>query len=461
MSISIDGAIISSPHFIGILGSGMSALAYYCRGEGMSVTGSDRLAQAADVEEIRRKLERAGCVFFPQNGSGVSAGADAVVVSTAIEETNPDIACARKRGIPVFHRSDVLAALAARKRTIAVAGTSGKSTVAAMLFELLTACGKSPSLITGAPLVFLEEQGLLGNAFHGTSDLLIIEADESDGSLVKYHPAVSVFLNVSKDHKPVEEVKELFAQLARQSGCVMVNADAPALAITGATVSFGLGADAAYHPDRIDAVSPTVRFHRGSVAFDVPIPGAHNASNAVAALCVCAHLGCFEAQCAEALSLYKGVKRRFNIVKLVSGITVIDDFAHNPEKVKAAITAAKLLCPRVLAIFQPHGFGPTRFLKNDFAEVFSKVLGENDTLYLLPIYYAGGTAVQDISSADLASLILSKAHGIYTPKDRDACLAMVKERAARGDAVLLMGARDPSLSAFAAALIKTLERNVP
>jgi len=459
LSLSINGTFFSSPHFTGILGSGMSALAYYCLREGFAVTGSDRLTHAADVEELQKKLTNAGCVFYPQDGSGVSRGADAVIVSSAIEESNPDSAAARQVGIPLFHRSDLLAALAARKRTIAIAGTSGKSTVAAMVFELLSACGKSPSLITGAPLVALEEQGILGNAFHGSSDLLVIEADESDGSLIKYRPAVALFLNISKDHKPVEEVASLFGTLARQSQYVICNADQPALSPLHAALTFGLHGNAAYCPDRIETIVPTVKFHRGAVAFELPLPGEHNASNALAALCVCTYLGCEESRCAEALRGYKGVKRRFNSVKLSSGITVIDDFAHNPEKVKAAVTTAKLLCRRVLAIFQPHGFGPTRFLKDDFARVFSEIFDKDDALFLLPIYYAGGTAVKDISSDDLAALIFKKTVRVFTPKDRDECLAMVAAQAARGDAVLLMGARDPSLSSFARRIAEALERH--
>ena len=140
-----------------------------------------------------------------------------VCVSTAIEESNPDIAAARAHSLPIIHRSDLLAAIIASKRTIAVAGTSGKSTVTAMIFEFLTACGKSPSLISGAPLRRLEKQGLIGNAFSGGSDLLVVEADESDGTLAKYSPEASVILNISKDHKSIDEIRGLFETLVSKS----------------------------------------------------------------------------------------------------------------------------------------------------------------------------------------------------------------------------------------------------
>jgi UDP-N-acetylmuramate--alanine ligase len=445
----------SSLHFSGILGSGMSAIAYYCLKERIAVTGSDRLAQSEDVREIKKKLEDAGCLFSPQDGSAVRKSPDALVVSTAIEETNPDIIEAKRLTVPIFHRSDVLAALAAAKRTIAIAGTSGKSTVAAMVFETLTWCGKDPSLITGANLNYLEEKGLFGNAFCGQSDFLVIEADESDGSLVKYKPDISIFLNISKDHKPVAEVQRLFSELAGNSKHIIINADDPALDFPYPKTTFGQDPSADFHPDKIDMTAPSVRFHRRGVQFDLPLPGRHNLSNALASLCVCTSLGCDEKQCAEALRGYKGVKRRFSMVKLPSDITVIDDFAHNPEKVKAAITTAQSLCKRVLAIFQPHGFGPTRFLKDDFVTAFSEILRQQDELFLLPIYYAGGTALKDISSDDLAVLI--RAHrAAWAPLNRGECLAMIKEKAVSGDAVLLMGARDPSLSAFAREIAEAL-----
>src|SRR5512136_1508679 len=191
------------------MGSGMSAIAQYLAWEGRAITGSDRIAFAHEMKETKEKLERCGCLLFSQDGSGVTAATEALVISTAIEEDNPDIAAARKRGIPIVHRSDVLAAIVASHRTIAVCGTSGKSTVSALIFEILRACGQSPSVIAGANLTCLHEEGLIGNAFKGDSGILVMEADESDGTLVKYRPAEAVFLNISKDHKPVAETLEL------------------------------------------------------------------------------------------------------------------------------------------------------------------------------------------------------------------------------------------------------------
>ena len=187
---------------------------------------------------MRQSLEGLGCAIVRQDGTGVDEDIDAVCVSTAIEESNPDIAAARSCGLPIVHRSDLLAAIIASKRTIAVAGTSGKSTVTAMIFEFLTACGKSPSLISGAPLLRLEKQGLIGNAFSGGSDLLVVEADESDGTLVKYAPEAAVILNISKDHKSVDEIKGLFETLISRATWTATNADDPVLAALPATTRF-------------------------------------------------------------------------------------------------------------------------------------------------------------------------------------------------------------------------------
>lgn len=456
MSLLIDGIECLSLHFVGMLGSGMSAVAQYCCQARISVTGSDRLSESIDTKDLRKKLEKLGCVFFPQDGSGISEKTSAIVVSTAIEENNRDIKAARRLGIPVFHRSDVLAALIDTKRTVAIAGTSGKSTVAAMVFEFLTWCGKSPSLITGAGLIRLEEEGLVGNAFLGDSDILIIEADESDGSLVKYRPEVSVFLNISKDHKPQDEVMRLFETLADRSTYVIANANDQGLKLAGISTTFGTSILARYKPDRIDTITPFVTFVRGGTMFELHLPGYHNLLNVLAALCVCDYFGCPDFRLAEAVGRFKGLRRRFSITTLPGGTTVVDDFAHNPEKVRAAMTTAKAMSRRVCAVFQPHGFGPTRFLKDDFVNAFSEVLTNNDELYLLPIYYAGGTAQMDISSNDLAQGIAARSKTVFTPADRAACIVMLKEKVMPGDMVLVMGARDPSLSGFASDIAQAL-----
>ena len=452
----IDERRCRGVHFTGIFGSGMSALAQYLRFQGITVSGSDRLLASEDTAFIRQSLERLGCAVAPQDGSGVTADTDVVCVSTAIEEANPDITAARSLGITVVYRSDVLAAIIATAKTIAVAGTSGKSTVTAMIFEFLTACGKSPSLISGAPLRRLEKQGLIGNAWSGGSDLLVVEADESDGTLVKYRPEASVILNVSKDHKSIDEVTNLFATLASHSAWTASNADDPILACLPATMRFGRNKTASWHPDREELLPTAIKLVRNNTEYRLPLPGEHNLENLAAALCVCEHFGCEQTALAEAVRNYEGVARRFSVTRTQGNVQVVDDFAHNPAKIAAAVRAARGLSDRIIAIYQPHGFAPTRFLKDDYIATFRAAFRQHDSLYLLPIYYAGGTAQKDISSEDIIQGLGPVAFHAHAAGDRNELLARIKTDARPGDCVLLMGARDPSLPAFVKKIVEVL-----
>ncbi len=437
-----------SVHFTGIFGSGMSALAQYLRFQGISVSGSDRFHASEDTASIQRSLEGLGCAIVHQDGSGVGADTDVVCLSTAIEDSNPDIAAARSRDIPIIHRSDLLAAIIGTKKTIAVAGTSGKSTVTAMIFEFLTACDKSPSLLSGAALRRLEKQGLIGNAWSGGSDILVVEADESDGTLVKYRPDAAVFLNVSKDHKSIDEIMKMFKMLVANTPWTASNADDPILASLPATVRFGRNGSGSWRPDREEFLPASVKLFRRGVEYHLPLPGEHNLENLAAALCVCEHFGCEPAVLAEAVKNYEGVARRFSVTQTKQNVHVVDDFAHNPAKIAAAVRASRGLSKRVIAIYQPHGFGPTRFLKDEYIATFRTTFGRKDSLYLLPIYYAGGTAQKDISSDDIIEGLGTVVFNAQAVKSRNELLTKLKAEARPGDCVLLMGARDPSLPAL-------------
>jgi len=432
-------------HFTGIFGSGMSALAQYLRFQGITVSGSDRFHMSDDTAVIRRSLEGLGCAIVPQDGSGISAETDVVCVSTAIEDTNPDIAASREHNIPVIHRSDLLNAIMSTKRTIAVAGTSGKSTVTAMIFEFLSACDRSPSLISGAGLRRLEKQGMIGNAWNGGSDLLVVEADESDGTLVKYRPEAAVILNVSKDHKSVEEITRMFNILATGSSWTLSNADDPVLASLPATERFGRNGTATWRPDREELFPTAVKLIRNGLEYHLPLPGEHNLENLAAALCVCEHFGCVGSALTDAVRNYEGVARRFAVTRTVQDITVVDDFAHNPAKIAAVVRASRGISSRIIAVYQPHGFGPTRFLKHEYIATFRTSFHDSDSLYLLPIYYAGGTAQKNISSEDIITGLGAVSFKARAVQDRDALLNALKTDARPGDCILLMGARDPSL----------------
>lgn len=453
-AIVIGETLCRSVHFAGIFGSGMSALAQYLRFQGITVSGSDRFHTSEDTASIRRSLEGLGCAVVHQDGSGVGADTDVVCVSTAIEESNPDIAAARSRGLPIIHRSDLLAAIIATKKTIAVAGTSGKSTVTAMIFEFLTACGRSPSLISGAGLRRLEKQGLIGNAWSGGSDLLVVEADESDGTLVKYRPEVGIFLNISKDHKTIDELKQLFETLASRIPWTASNADDPILASLPATVRFGRNGSGSWRADHEELLPTSVKLFKGGVEYHLPLPGNHNLENLRAALCVCEHFGCEQTALADAVKNYEGVARRFSVTTTMQNVHVVDDFAHNPAKIAAVMHAARGLSERILAVYQPHGFGPTRFLKDEYIATFRTAFRQNDSLYLLPIYYVGGTAQKNISSEDIIHGLGPIAFSAQAVSGRDELLTRLKADAKSEDCILIMGARDPSLPALVRKVVK-------
>ena len=229
-------------HYAGLGGSGMSALAQFQVMSGGLASGSDRAFDRGERAAGRAQLERLGIRVYPQDGRGVSDDCVALVVSTAVEEQVPDVAAARARGIPIIHRSELLAHFVSRCRCIAVAGTSGKSTVVAMVFEILRGVGRDPSVITGGELVVLQRDLLWGNAWHGASDLLVVEADESDGSLVHYRPAIGVVLNLQRDHKEMAEVAAMFAALRARTreACVVGEGDNLSPLADGALV-FGFG----------------------------------------------------------------------------------------------------------------------------------------------------------------------------------------------------------------------------
>lgn len=445
-------------HFVGIGGIGMSSLAQIHAMAGGKATGSDRLFDRGENLALKAKLEALAIRLHPQDGSGVDQRTGQVVLSTAIEDTNPEVAAAKKLGKPILHRSELLARHVERSRAIAVTGTSGKSTVAAMVFEILRGAGRSPSIITGASLISLKEEGLYGNAFRGGSDLLVVEADESDGSLLNYRPAVGVFLNLTKDHKEVAAMKGILEAFGRNAAARVVNADDPNLSdLARGAATFGLEAGAV-RPRSVELDAAGSRFCVDGVEFALPLPGRHNVENAVAATATCLAEGVALKDCARCLAAYKGVSRRFERLGEARGVEVVDDFAHNPAKVSAALAAAGLKASRVHAVYQPHGFAPTRLLRAELIEAFAAGLRPQDILWMPDIYYVGGTASKDISSADITGPLAARGKNAFHVPRRSDIIPRIVETARPGDMVVVMGARDPSLADFARAILQALGR---
>src|SRR5258705_3760509 len=216
-----------NPFFIGVDGSGMSAIAQYLKGIGKNVSGSDRFFKENEYNETKEKLEAEGILCFVQNGDGITGLTDLVVVSTAVEDTVAEVQKARQLNIPVIKRSELLALIAASKKTIAVGGTSGKSTTSAMLFDILEYAGLQPGIISGAGLVSLIKQGKIGNAKVGKGEWLVIEADESDRSIIQYKPELGLLLNINKDHQEIDELMSLFGTFKSNSKLFVVNQSHP------------------------------------------------------------------------------------------------------------------------------------------------------------------------------------------------------------------------------------------
>ncbi|MBP5260339.1 MAG: UDP-N-acetylmuramate--alanine ligase [Paludibacteraceae bacterium] len=452
---------LQSFFFVGAAGTGMSAIAQYLAGKGKQVAGSDRQFAQGNTE-IKKQLERAGIACHPQDGSGITATTQAVVVSTAIETTNPEYQKALALGIPVIKRSELLAMISDNARTIAVGGTSGKSTTTAMIFHILQQCGCDPSLITGAGLTRLQADGRIGNAYVGQSDWLVIEADESDGSIVGYHPEIAVLLNMERDHKEMEELETLFATFkAHTHKAFVVNADnAPA-----ARLSAGEAFEFSTRKPSAGVCGSGFKQEGFSIAFQVnglpcslPLIGRHNMENALAALAVCCQAGVALQNGIRALAGFDGIYRRTQLVGHDSkrDIYVIDDFAHNPSEVACAIRACQAVAPQVTAYFQPHGYGPLRFMHEDLARETAEALREQDVLVVSDVYYAGGTVDRNIESDVVSNAVLKAGKQAVYTGNREETLQWLASHAVDHSVVLVMGARDPRLPELAKQVLERL-----
>jgi len=439
----------------------MSALAQFVAMKGGHASGSDRSFDRGQRPEARAQLEALGVTLYPQDGSGLEGECSALIMSTAVEEEVPDVAAARRLGVPVLHRSDLLAHFVARYRTVAVTGTSGKSTTVAMAFEILRGAGRDPSVITGGELVALQREGRWGNAWASASDLLVVEADESDGSVVRYHPAVGVLLNLQRDHKEMDAVAEMFRAFRAQVRETIVVGEAKnLLEFTPEATVFGFGGGADLRAGALWLGAEGSTFSVRDTVFRLPVPGRHNVENALAAIAACEAVGVPLAAMVEPLGTFQGVARRFQVLGTRGGVTVVDDFGHNPAKVAASIRAAHLWVEahggRVLAVFQPHGFGPLKFLRADFVETFAAELALRDRLWFLDVFYAGGTASRDITSTEVVEEIVARGVAAEAAPSRGWLVDRLAAEAREGDLILVMGARDPSLTEFAKAILKVL-----
>ncbi len=450
-------------HFSGIAGAGMNPLAQLMRARGHDVQGSDRALDQGKNPALAAHLRRLGIELAPHDGAAVTAGIDRFVYSTAVEADAPEMRTACALGLERVPRPALLAeVVAAGQPGVAIAGTSGKSTITAMIAWLLRESGVPATVLGGAALVGEGTGGCFRAGAEGTP--AVVEACESDGTLIDYRPTIGLIHNVSRDHGELAELRTQFAVFAENCRRLLVNARCPTAAVLGRrfkALSYGVApeTDAPLEVLRVgpDRARGILKLHAGEVTLEVPQPGVHNLENAAAAAVVAVELGLAPTDVAALLARFPGVARRFETIgTTASGIRVVDDYAHNGDKIRAALTTAQGGAARVVALFQPHGFGPARFLRPELKELLPAVLRPDDRLCYAEIFYAGGTVARDISSRMLVDDLPAGLRGGYAP-DHEAARQWALAEARPGDTVLVMGARDPDLPRLARAIFESLE----
>lgn len=457
---------ISTIHFIGIGGVGMSGIALVAKQHGFTVSGSDMKESRAT-----KALRDAGIeVTIGHDAANLPADVDVVVISTAIPEKNPELAAARARGIEVWHRSRMLAALGVGKKTLACAGTHGKTTSSSMLATTIDRMGLDPTFLIGGTV-----DGYDTNAKSGSGEYYIVEADESDGSFVHLSPYVALITNIEPDHldhygtlDAIYEAFRDFVSLLPDEGAAVVCADNPRLAelarSTGKrTVVYGEkgtpGAEVTFEIEGRSGIGYAfcVQFPDGQVVHTSISrnPGRHNVLNATGVLAVVWSCGLDIAKGAEALSTFSGVRRRFDLIGEAAGVTVVDDYAHHPTEIKATLSAAaKLDFRHVHVLFQPHRYSRTESLAKAFGSAFDAA----DDVTLMDVYPAGETPIPGISGKTVAASILHhdpRAQVAWMPH-RQEIVPFLMHKLVEGDLLITMGAGD--VTSMAPLVLEALEK---
>lgn len=460
--------------FCGVGGSGMMPLAMIVQAQGNRISGSDRALDQGRTPEKFDWLRAHGVALHPQDGSGVVSKDQVVIATGAVEDTVPDIGAARRVGAVIKTRPQLLSELFnAAPTSVGVAGTSGKSTITGMAAWILDHAGRAPTVVNGAVMKnFATPDQPFASALIGGPDLFVAEVDESDGSIARYDPTVAVVSNISLDHKSMEELRDLFGGFVGRATTAVLNLDNPETAALaqelaqelapGKAITFALGeeeADLSAHD--LQPLPTGMRFElrvRGEAAraARLNVPGAHNVANALAALGAVQALGVDMDQAVAALESFSGIRRRLEVVGTRNGVTVIDDFAHNPDKIAATLKTLHAFDGRLLIMFQPHGFGPLKLMQREFIEGFAGLMRPDDVLLMPePVYY-GGTTDRSVGSEDIAAGVRAAGRQAQALATRADCGDRIVDMARPGDRVVVMGARDDSLSTFAAELLARL-----
>lgn len=418
-------------HFSGIAGCGMSALAQAAIHCGHQVSGSDRYHDLGISLPVLDSFWLMGIELLPQDGSAVTPELDGLVVSTAIENSNPEIQRAQELNIPIIHRAELLAELCTGKRIIAVAGTAGKSTVTGMLGWIFEQLGEDPTVYSGGAVLNWSGHPAIGNFRDGNSETWIVEVDESDKSFLRFRPQHAIITNISKDHYELDELQRMFTQFESQvqERCIK-----------------GWDEDLNETPDG---------FTYKNTEFTLSIPGRHNKENGLIAVRLCDTLGMDLNKVRDALAEFRGIERRLEKIGERNGALIYDDFAHNPVKIQSTWNTTAGFSERVIGYWKPHGFTPLFQCQQELIETFASVCRLQDRLFILPVYYVGGTASRKLDAEEFAGML--RRHGIpaeYTPDYETLRQRILELDPQAGDTILGMGARDPELPRFARSLTK-------
>ncbi|MGB3845221.1 MAG: Mur ligase family protein [Sphingopyxis sp.] len=452
--------------FCGIGGSGMLPLAMIVAARGARVSGSDRSRDQGRSPEKFGWVESRGIALFPQDGSGIAAG-QTLVASAAVEDSVPDVAAANALALPRMTRAELNAALFNdAAQAVGIGGTSGKSTVTGMIGWILESLGRKPTVMNGAVMRnFASEATPFASALVGDPATYVSEVDESDGSIALYRADVAVVTNISLDHKSLDELHALFGDFAAKARVAVINADDPEsapLLAGGNVIRFGFSEGAAVRGSDFEPLPDgcrfTVQFAGTQRTVRLRMPGRHNAMNALAAIAAARALNIAIGDSADALAGFAGLARRYEVLGQAGGITVIDDFAHNPDKVAATLAAVAELPGRALFFFQPHGYGPLRQMGKELAASFARGMRGGDKLYVCDPVYFGGTVDRSTGSEALVADIVAGGGDALHLTTRANCGAAMLDEAKAGDRILILGARDDTLTDFGRDLLERLAR---
>jgi UDP-N-acetylmuramate--alanine ligase len=449
----------------------MTPLALIVQARGGLVEGSDRALDQGRNTERFDFLRARGVLLYRQDGSGVTRASQILVTSAAVEDTVPDVQAARRIGAAITTRAKLLAELFnSAALSIGIAGTSGKSTTVGMLGWILYRAGKNPTIMNGADMKnFVDAGSPFASAMIGKGEIFVSEVDESDGSIKLFEPRIAVVNNISLDHKSVDELRTLFRRFIAKAQTVVLNLDnaetaallaglKPARAVTYSLSSSQTHFFASPPIQSPFGIAFQVKARETGEAVEVhlKVPGLHNVANALAALSAAQACGVPLAESAAHLGEFSGIRRRLEVVGASNGITVIDDFAHNPDKISATLETLHAFPGRLLIMFQPHGYGPLRFMRDALVSCFASGLRDEDVLVMPAPVYFGGTVDRSVGSDDIVREIHRRGRKAFAFPDRGACGDLLVKLARDGDRIVVMGARDDSLSQFAYDLLRRL-----